>query len=47
MSVFAVGEDGSLDYLSGKDVELNFTVSDLEFFPPRQPIPRPALLKMY
>lgn len=34
LSVFEVGEDGSLTYLSGKDVPLSDTVAELAFFPP-------------
>jgi len=34
LSVFEVGEDGSLTYLSGKDVPLSNTVAELAFFPP-------------
>ncbi len=34
LSVFEVGEDGSLTYLSGKDIPLSNTVAELAFFPP-------------
>ncbi len=42
LSVFEVGEDGSLTYLSGKDVPLSNTVAELAFFPPATALPTAA-----